>query len=170
MKSFKLSKAKKFLQTLDSVCAWLSYPGPGQIRFIGRPDAYFEWRDYEIRFKERRSFHYLKQQKLIEAKKIGERLLVRLTDKGYSQLLKDQLRTYKKKSLDGVYFVVFDIPESQRKTRNLFRLFLKECGFKKLQQSIWFTDKEVGQALVHFVLLNKLQSWVHIMRGKVLTK
>lgn len=42
-------------------------------------------------------------------------------------------------------FLSFDIPEEMRSQRNRFRRIIKEMGFVKIQQSLWVTNKEVGE-------------------------
>ena len=47
----------------------------------------------------------------------------------------------------GTWFVtVFDIPENQRRARNIFRSYLKEKKFGKLQESVWISPYQHYQS------------------------
>ncbi len=49
---------------------------------------------------------------------------------------------------DGVWkLVIFDVPEKQKKVRNIFRAKLKQLGFKKWQNSIWVTPYELDSEI-----------------------
>jgi len=41
-------------------------------------------------------------------------------------------------------FVSFDIPERLRKNRNQFRRVIKRLGFRQIQQSLWVSDRSIG--------------------------
>ncbi|MEK7516361.1 MAG: hypothetical protein AAB562_02075 [Patescibacteria group bacterium] len=130
-------------------------------------DAYQEWKVWKAWKLRRKQLHYLKRTQLIEAQKIGERLMVRLTEKGYRKMLQIQLRSSRRKCVEGVCLVSFDIPESQKAVRDAFRGLLRECGFQKLHHSVWFTENDVSEPLLAFVKMNKLTSWVHVFVGKI---
>lgn len=131
-------------------------------------DAYREWKEYIARKEQRQYLYYLKQRKFIEAKKIGERFMVRFTEKGYRQVLRDHVRSIDQKCKDGLCLVIFDIPESQKVVRNVFRDFLYECGFRRLQHSVWVSDREVSVPLLAFVRSAKLTPWVRVIVGRTL--
>ncbi|MBI4135275.1 CRISPR-associated endonuclease Cas2 [Candidatus Uhrbacteria bacterium] len=119
--------------------------------------------------KEQRQYlHYLKRQELIEMKKIGERLEVRLTEKGWAEALRNNIKSTTKRCKNGVcYFVIFDVPEKERRVRNTLRDFLKECGFKKIQHSVWMTDREVLKSLQALLQRRKLEQWIRIVSGNI---
>ncbi|MEK7516530.1 MAG: hypothetical protein AAB562_02945 [Patescibacteria group bacterium] len=170
MSRVKLSHARQALQNIAEVCGFIMYRGPHQTRFtLGGLDDYQQWKCYENWREEQKRIRYLRKQKLIEARKVGGRLMVRLTEKGGRQALRDRLLAVNKPCPDGLCFVVFDIPESERGSRNLFRRLLRECEFTMLQQSVWFSDKDISVPLLDFVRHNKLTPWIHIIIGDVLS-
>ncbi len=120
------------------------------------------------RNEERRYLHYLKRQKLIDAKKIGHQLHVRLTEKGWREALRDRIRTTKSLCKHGQCFVLFDIPERERVVRVMLRRFLKECGFKHLQHSVWMTDRDVIEPLRELLQRKKLEQWIRIIHGTII--
>lgn len=65
--------------------------------------------------------------------------------------------------------MVFDVPEDQRDARDALRAFLKECGFRQFQQSIWVSRNEVAPIILKFVKDAKLQPWVEVLEGKILS-
>lgn len=167
---FKLSKSRMALQNIAEFCEFLMYKGPHQTRFtLGGIEEYQRWKHYENWKEEQERIRDLKRRKWIEARKAGDRLMIRLTEKGGRQVLRDQLFMTKKSCLNGLCLVVFDIPESERRVRNFFRRFLRECEFTMLQRSIWFSEKDVSVLLLEFVQQHKLTPWVHIIVGDVLS-
>jgi len=91
----------------------------------------------------RRSFNYLKSRGLVEIKRDGHDIRIALTKEGKKRAGKYQvndLTIEKHKKWDGKWrVVVFDIPNSSRLVRDIFRGKLKEWGFYRLQQSVWIT-------------------------------
>lgn len=166
----KFSRARAALAELADTLEFIFYRGRGHAQFaIEGQDSYREWKAYNERKEKQRQFYYLKRRGLIEAKKIGDRLMVRLTDKGYTQVLRSELRSAKGKCADGVCLVTFDIPESHKVARDAFRRLLFESDFQKLHHSVWFTEHAVCEPLLAFVKRNKLTPWVHIVVGKIVT-
>ncbi|MFH1866460.1 MAG: CRISPR-associated endonuclease Cas2 [Patescibacteria group bacterium] len=108
----------------------------------------------------------LQRSKYIKAKKIGKRLIICLTSKGYAVSLSIRLKNAPKRS-DGLYTVViFDIPESQQNSRRQFRLLLRQGGFIKLQQSVWISERDAYNLVADFIKEIKLQPWVNIFYSK----
>lgn len=112
----------------------------------------------------------LKKRKLVEEQKRGDLLIVRLTERGRFH---QEMKSIKKKPdhypVGQGCVVVFDIPESQRAARRTFRHFLKECGFRQLQQSVWVCRKDVAEFVTDFVRRNNLTPWIQVIEGKVRT-
>lgn len=94
--------------------------------------------DREKRRKIRRLRSYLKTQGLI--KNDYEHGLI-LTQKGMKRLEKiefDEIEIYKPKTWDKKWrLIMFDIPESERYSREQFVDKIKELGMQLLQQSVW---------------------------------
>ena len=62
---------------------------------------------------------------------------------------------------DGkIRFISFDIPEQWRLRRNLFRRAIKRLGFRRIQQSLWVTDKPVGDLVENACEEYKVKQYV----------
>ncbi len=113
----------------------------------------------------RKVVYRLQRTRYINARKIGTRLELTLTRKGYTVTLHEQLKNAPPLP-KGVFTVVtFDIPFTQNRSRRRFRWFLRQGGFKKLQQSVWVTDHNVHTLLTKFIQEHKLQPWVNVFNG-----
>jgi len=108
--------------------------------------------------------YQLKRAKYVKAKKIGDRIIVNLTATGLATTLADSLRQ-SAKSQKGDTVVIFDIPETQRTARLQLRQLLKNGGFTKLQQSVWFSRADNYDLLVKFIKDMKLKPWVNVFRA-----
>jgi len=110
------------------------------------------------------SFHYLKKRGLIEIKREGHDVIIRLTKEGKKRAGKyqiDDLEIEKPKKWDKKWrVVIFDIPNTSRIIRDIFRRKLKEFGFYPLQQSVWILPhpcQEEIELLREFLGVNKKQ-------------
>lgn len=83
----------------------------------------------------------LKKQKLVEVFHENGQELVRITEKGKVKALRYKLNDIeikKPKIWDRKWrMVIFDIPEEEKRMRDIFRQHLKAIGFYQLQESIW---------------------------------
>ncbi|TSC96463.1 MAG: phenylacetic acid degradation operon negative regulatory protein [Candidatus Berkelbacteria bacterium Licking1014_2] len=99
-------------------------------------------RPHQERAAVKRAIDKLKKQNLIETKfnKKGETILS-VTEKGRKTVFRYDLQQMiipTPKNWDGRWrLVVFDIPEKQRKARNILRGTIQQLGFIQLQQSTW---------------------------------
>lgn len=110
------------------------------------------------------AFNYLKKRGLIEIKKDGYDVYITLTKEGRKRAGKYQindLEIEKPKKWDKKWrVVIFDIPNTSRLIRDVFRRKLKEFGFYPLQQSIWifpYPCQEEIKLLRDFLGANKKQ-------------
>ncbi len=110
------------------------------------------------------TFNYLKKRGLIEIKREGRDVVISLTDEGKKRASKyqiDDLEIEKPKKWDKKWrVVIFDIPNTSRLIRDIFRRKLKEFGFYRLQQSIWiipYPCQEEIALLREFLGANKKQ-------------
>lgn len=117
-------------------------------------------------FLQRRILMQLKRQKLIEERQLGNKIIYNLTLKGGTQLLKRKIREINKvnKNSKKKCIIIFDVPETQRTARELFRRFLKECGFLKLQQSVWCASEDVLPHFCNFLINLQINKWVKILK------
>lgn len=122
----------------------------------------------EEMYLQQRLLRQLKRQKLIEARTIGDRVIYNLTAHGKTKFLKAQIRAINKQS-DGIKprcIVIFDVPESEKVARNTFRKFLRECGFAKLQHSVWCANAAVLPHLMRLINELEIKKWVKIIEAK----
>lgn len=169
LNSKKLSRA---LVALDNVAETLDYIfnfSTERRWALQTFDDFRQWKLYQEWKNHRKQVNYLKRTQLIEARRVGERLMVKLTEKGYRKMLQAQLRYSQRKCIEGICLVSFDIPESQKAARDAFRGLLRECGFKKLHHSVWYTENDVREPLLAFVKMSQLTPWVHIFIGKIIS-
>ena len=83
----------------------------------------------------------LRRDGLVGVKEQGNKTTLYLTKAGKQMVLEyrvDEMMIPEQDPWDGKYrFVMFDIPEKKKLSRNIFRQKLIELGFKKIQNSIW---------------------------------
>ncbi len=86
-------------------------------------------------------FSKLRRQKLISIETVGSEERLVLTENGRKIFLRfdyENLEIGKVKIWDRHFrLVIFDIPEKQRRRRDLFRLKIKELDFVKFNDSVW---------------------------------
>jgi len=160
------------LLDLSEDIGWIFYRGPGHLSLIGkgRGDFYVLKDGYAKRDKQRQIVQ-MNRQKLIEARQVGKRLEVKITDKGFQKILTHTFRRAVQNNTSDEYcIIVFDIPESERDRRDLMRYIFRECGMQCLQKSVWIAPVAVLPLLQEFVKREKLTPWIHIIRGKIVTE
>lgn len=134
-------------------------------KVYGSPEAYALEEKFQHERQIKRALREMKRRKLMEIKNIGGRVFCELTSRGIQESLwiKSQL---KKNNPKGEYCLVcFDIPETVRPVRWAMRHFLKIAGFKLLQKSIWYTDKDVFDEIRAYIKSLKVDRWVTVIRA-----
>lgn len=101
--------------------------------------------------------HQIFKKRLVSLKKNGyvhesKRGIFRLKDKGYKRVLVSSLShvVFRNKKMDGYHrVIIFDIPEDQRKARDILRRKLREFECRQLQKSVYITpyvcDNEINK-------------------------
>lgn len=108
-----------------------------------------------------RAINRLKLAGLVEKSDINGELIVKLT-----QLGGELTSGFEAKNWDGKWrIVIFDIPESKRLVRDLFRRNLKKWGFRHLQKSVWVSKRDVYDKLVSYIKDLKIDSWVIVIES-----
>jgi len=83
----------------------------------------------------------LHRQKLVEIVHEGDTTIVRITEEGKLRALRykiDEMVVAPQRRWDGLWrLVIFDIPEKEKRMRELFREHLKLLNFYQLQKSVW---------------------------------
>lgn len=107
---------------------FLSYKGK-------RRPLYFNRRHFSQQIKR------LQKRELIQIKEEGGKTLIVLSENGKKKILQynfDEISIERPESWDRKWrMVIFDIPESFKKEREIFRSKLKELGFYRLQDSVF---------------------------------
>lgn len=111
----------------------------------------------------------LNKQGLISISYDGDKTKITLTEGGKRKVLSYKLSEIKLKKgkWDGWWrIVIFDIPEKDRKGRNILRSKMQELGFYMLQKSVFVTPwecKEEIDFIKHFYHLGK---YVNLIKAK----
>lgn len=106
----------------------------------------------------------LKQEGLVErigAKKIAK---WRLTPEGMQKLKEEKTSHFLKNPVsdDITRLVIFDIPEQERRKRDVIRTELITCHFKQLQKSVWIGIYPLPEEFITLIDDLKLNGNVHI--------
>ena len=65
---------------------------------------------------------------------------------------------------DGIIrLVMFDIPETERRKRNLVRLELVACGYRQLQKSVWSGDRPLPEKFIKSLDTLRLKDKIQIV-------
>ncbi len=92
-------------------------------------------------------------------------LAVRLTDVGHSKALWVKMKLENEK-WDGKWrLVAWDIPEKQKKARDLLRHQLKQLGFKQFQKSVWASKKNCTLLLREYIKKVGIEDWVKVLES-----
>ncbi|MFA4818510.1 MAG: CRISPR-associated endonuclease Cas2 [Patescibacteria group bacterium] len=130
----------------------------------GGPAYVLEMKKLQQKKYAKQALDQLKRSGYVKASYLGERLMATLTKKGRASNLLCQLRNAPQLK-QGYTVVIFDIPETQQLARRRWRWFLRQAGFKKLQQSVWFSKLDNYLTLNDFIKKLKLQQWVNVFYG-----
>ncbi len=103
----------------------------------------------------------LKKQGLVVKNGNHRKSIWSLTKNG-SDLLIDEINSLPDE--DGIIrLVIFDIPESERRKRDLIRLELVSCGYNQLQRSVWVGYRPLPEKFVKNLDELKLKDKVEIL-------
>ncbi|MCD6471000.1 hypothetical protein J7K86_00495 [bacterium] len=109
---------------------------------------------------------YLKRRRYLVEQKVKDKQKCFMTTKGISKFLEIQIKTKikKKKELKDEYLVlIFDIPEKNKKQRDILRARLKLLGFKKLQKSVWVSPIDCLKEIGLLVKLYRIEKYVRFI-------
>lgn len=105
---------------------------------------------YQLQKKQERKrfiklIYYLKRKGYIKIKNLEQKQAALITPKGAEKILKIKLKTTtRRRRLDGRWqMIIFDIPESKKRLRELLRDALYFLKYQKLQQSVWVCPYDV---------------------------
>ena len=109
----------------------------------------------------------LKHQGLVARTGRRRKLFWRMTSKGKKWLTKSKQMEPQIPPRDGIIrLVIFDIPEHERKKRDMIRQELMNYNFKMLQKSIWIGFNPFPEDFVRLLDSFRLKNKVHILSIK----
>lgn len=112
----------------------------------------------------RASVSRLGKKGYIEKQHNEDKIILKLTEAGSDWILKH--RVDDGLNWDGVWrLVIFDIPESHKRVRNILRRRLKDWGFSQWQKSVWATKKPLTEALRDLVKELEVEEWVLVIES-----
>jgi len=120
------------------------------------------------RKKGRREFnnliYYLKRKGYVKAKNLEGKQGIMLTKLGTDKAFMASFKLGEgKKRKDGKWLMlIFDMPKSYRKGRDLLRSILLNLGYKLFQQSVWITPYDVSEKTEKLLQMHSLDQYVRI--------
>ena len=140
-----LWKLYNFVEDLDKAYDFFAIRTPPEIVYPEMHRLKREYRRSQARTNFSQFIQNLQNRGYIQVKALKGTRGVILTLKGAERVLRAKLKsTKKKRRKDNKWImVIFDIPEKQRRTRELFRSALINLGYQKLQQSVWVCPYDV---------------------------
>lgn len=85
----------------------------------------------------------------------------KLTEEG--KKLFEDAEVYKVPKSDGVArLIIYDVPERERKKRDIMREHLMACNFKQLQKSVWIGYNPLPKDFIDFLDNLEMKQKVHI--------
>ena len=111
-----------------------------------------------------RFVYYLKKRNYIKVKNLKNSSAFIITKNGISKALKASFSIEKRaKREDGKWIMLmFDVPQTHRKARNLLKSILRNLGYKMFQQSVWISPYDVSEKTEKLLQLYDLDNYVKI--------
>jgi len=107
--------------------------------------------------------YYLKVRGYIETKNLKSNDAIIITKDGIDRAIKSSFRLDRKRRKDGKWtMLIFDVPEKQRKSRDILRGTLNSLGYKMFQQSVWISPYDVQEKTERFLQWRSLEKYVKI--------
>lgn len=113
-----------------------------------------------------KALYNLKEYGFLEEIEIKGEKWLKVTPKGRLKLIKKKLQG----EWDGFWRIIaFDIPETRKKTRDIFRSKLTELNCRPIQKSVWITPTDITMELEDLIELLDLENNVDYFISKALT-
>jgi len=110
--------------------------------------------------------YHLKKNNWIEVENLKGKKAILLTKRGMHRVIKNRFKfesTKLNKRSDGKWImIIFDIPKSHNKSRNLLRSILQNLGYKLFQHSVWVTPYNVAEKTEKLLQMYSLDNYVRI--------
>jgi len=154
------------LEGVGDIASFMLNAHPGKWkRLYGVQNPIFEkYRHDKGRVKFKKLIYYAKTKGYIRVKSLEGKKAIILTKEGLSKALKASFMIEgKKKREDGKWaMLIFDVPEKNRKSRDLLRSVLHNLGYKMFQQSVWVTPYDVSEKTEKLLQMYNLDEFVKI--------
>jgi CRISPR-associated endonuclease Cas2 len=109
--------------------------------------------------------HNLKKRGVVSVRKKGDKLFVRLTDKGSLEILFAKASIAPDLVWDKKWrVVIFDIPESAREQRDKLRRLLRLNKYYKLQASVFISPYPLNVSAITYLKTTGLLKYIRILR------
>ncbi|MFA4937281.1 MAG: hypothetical protein WC575_03275 [Patescibacteria group bacterium] len=115
-----------------------------------------------------KNLQQLKRSGYIKIKNDATKMIIGLTNKGQTALLRYQIKNSPLCQPGSSTLIFFDIPEPAAAARKQLRKFLQTTDFKQIQKSVWQHKYDVTKPLQKFITDYNLTDWVKIARAKIL--
>lgn len=108
--------------------------------------------------------YYLKRKGYIRIENLKNKKAILLTKDGISKALRASFKIEKgKKRRDGRWvMIIFDIPQKNKKSRELLRSILLDLGYKMFQQSVWVSPYDISAKTEKLIQMYSLDKYVRI--------
>ncbi len=104
----------------------------------------------------------MRRRGLIEERRKSGKIHFVLTEDGKAARFRLLIKSSPLRRDGKKILVVFDVPERQRAARASMRTFLRTCGFKMMQKSVWISERDIFSALISWIRRERLQEWVRV--------
>jgi DNA-binding transcriptional regulator PaaX len=145
--------------TIETFLSPSFYGDPGNLFFDNTPKTSQKTKYKEITI--RQSLRRLEKYGFVERN--GSKYKITIKGKIFLKGLLSQKNNRKKPWDEKYRVVIFDIPESMRKSRNWLRVELGSLGYKKLQQSVFIGKKPLSEDIIIGIKENKLNNYVNYL-------
>ncbi len=109
-----------------------------------------------------KNLQQLRRSNYIKIKKEANKMIICLTNKGQTALLKNQIKNSPPSRPGYSTLIFFDIPEQAATARKQLRQFLQTTNFKQIQKSVWFHKSDVVIPLKKFLDEYNFTNWVKV--------
>ncbi|HBV33377.1 TPA: CRISPR-associated endonuclease Cas2 [Patescibacteria group bacterium] len=140
----------------------------GHLKAYGRGGLEFVAELQQAKHKQyfNKTINSLIRRRYLEAKKIGHRVELFLTNKGQTATTSQRLLNASLHTRWNFTVVVFDIPRTENAVRRRFRWLLRQGGFLKLQHSVWISRRQVYKIMAKLINDLGLKKWVNVFEGQ----
>jgi len=123
-----------------------------------------KYKNYKNKIEFNQLLYYLKTKGYIKIKNLEGKKAMMLTKEGIGKALKAsfKLGDNKERKDEKWIMLIFDVPQTHQKARNLLKSVLRNLGYKLLQQSVWVTPFDVFEKTDELLRLYSLNRYVKV--------